>query len=219
MDAFLARTCQAAVLRSLAIDRDQWDFPRWYHYQCHTADVSKVPPTHCGGRNYPESKPRANEVAIMLNLFYGMAMFDEEDKKAQWRLAKTLATAVDEVPRFRSSVSEKKCPMVADEVNVLVASENGVGKCYIIGSRRRRGNNDAKVAARQAQYRRTARCVESLDVGATTAAAMVVRVDYAVSKGKATVEDMRGMNPYSDALLFSRLRSSQATVDIEVVSK
>lgn len=48
---------------------------------------------------------------------------------------------------------------------------------------------------------------------------MVVVLDDAASKGKSIAADRSGVNSDIDALIFSRSHSSQATCDIEFVTK
>lgn len=122
---------RAAVFHALGIDWAQSECPGWQHCEYRTADVRELPPTHHGGRNFPGSKPRAREGVKVPNVFDIKASFYEEDKNAQQRLAKTPATPVDEAPRVNTSVREEIGFVVADDVEVQVASgKEDTGNCH-----------------------------------------------------------------------------------------
>lgn len=65
VENIVVRTRYAPILENMAVvrksedGRDQPDCPGWYVYDFRTADMREVPPAHRGGRNCPESKPRA----------------------------------------------------------------------------------------------------------------------------------------------------------------
>lgn len=85
------------VLRSSKVDWSQLGYPGWYSCDYCFADVCELLPTHCGGRIYPCSKPRARVGLRVVHLFDIKTMFDEKKKLAKARLEETL-NVVSEKP-------------------------------------------------------------------------------------------------------------------------
>lgn len=73
---------QLAVLHSFQIDWSQPDYSGWYSYDCSSADVREVLPTHSGGQDYSGSKSGALNGMKVINLSYARIILDEKERAA-----------------------------------------------------------------------------------------------------------------------------------------
>lgn len=81
------------------------------------------------------------------------------------------------------------------------------------------GKGSAEVTAELVPIMRTAYRVMYLNVDAPTNADVIAGVEKTVSEVKLIARDRCGLNHYTDEQVFSQLRFSQVTGDIEVVTK
>lgn len=212
---------QTEVLRSSEIDWNQLDYPGCYSYEYRAVDVREVLPTERGGRNYVGSKPRAREGVKVVNLSDSKAMFDEKERVAKARLEKAQNVMPDN-PSQETAGKEVSIVVVEGQLVVrsTVVGQEEDGKSYTIDSPCRQSDANVRAAIRESHKvwaaRRSNEKPATIDAP-TDVAGGGKGAAFDVSEDEGTAKDRSGLAHDSDAPVFRRAHSAQATGDLESV--
>lgn len=120
---YLHVLAHTAILCTSEVDWSKKDCCGWYSYNFWTVGVREVPPTHRGGCNNPDSKPRAREDGKVSKLIDIKTIFDARVDRDRKRLAEAMATPVDKVSPSVPPSIEEASPVVQRAADSMETEE------------------------------------------------------------------------------------------------